>query len=79
MHEGHHHHHENEQQPINSEALLSYMLEHNKSHAEDLRDLAEKLAAKDDIRASQLVESAADDFDSGNLKLAHALKILSEE
>lgn len=55
-------------------ALLTYMLGHNRHHAEELHDLAHNL----DGEASQLIHDAIIDFELGNEKLAEALNILQE-
>ena len=56
-------------------ALMGYMLEHNRHHAEELHDLAHS-ASPD---AAALIHEAVDAFLSGNEKLEKALAILKEE
>lgn len=69
-----HHHHHDHSSPEESLALLTYMLGHNRHHAEELHDLAHNL----DGEASQLIHDAIIDFELGNEKLAEALNILQE-
>ncbi len=56
-------------------ALLSYMVDHNRSHANEIRDLGKDISGE----AKALLNSAVDLFDKGNADLALALKILKEE
>lgn len=75
---GHHHHHHHDHAegaaPDRSLALLSYMVGHNKSHAEEMREAAAGMEGE----AQQLVNEAADLLDAGNAKLEEALAILKE-
>lgn len=73
-HEHHHHHHDHAEgaAPDRSQALLSYMVGHNKSHAEEMREAAAGMEG----RAQELVNEAADLLDAGNAKLEEALAIL---
>ena len=72
-HEHSHHHHEHAS-AAESLALLTYMLGHNRHHAEELHELAHGL----DGEAAQLIHDAVIDFEVGNEKLAEALHILQE-
>ena len=56
-------------------ALLQYMLEHNRHHADELHELAHDL----DGEARELVHAAVMDIESSNDKLARALKLLKTE
>ena len=68
--DGHEHaHHEEE---MEAKALLLYMIDHNKHHADELYDLAGKL----DGDAKQLVHAAVIDYETGTGKLEKALKAL---
>ena len=72
---GHHHHHHDHADgaaPDRSQALLSYMVGHNKSHADEMRACAAGMEG----RAQELVNEAADLLDAGNAKLEEALAIL---
>ncbi len=64
----HHHHHEN----MESVALLKYMIDHNKHHADELYDIANHL----DGEAKELVHAAVIDYETGTGKLEKALKAL---
>ena len=74
-HEHHHHHHHDHAEgaaPDRCQALLSYMVGHNQSHAEEMREAA----AGREGRAQALVNEAADRLDAGNAKLEAALALL---
>ncbi len=53
-------------------ALLKYMLEHNRHHADELHELAHNL----DGEARELVHGAVIDIESSNDKLARALNAI---
>ena len=69
-----HDHHRENASPEESLALLTYMLGHNRHHAEELHELAHGM----DGEAAQLIHDAVVDFELGNEKLAEALHILQE-
>ena len=75
MHEGHEHSHPHEapKEAGESLALLTYMLDHNRHHAEELHELAHDLsdAGRDD--AAALLHEALSLYEKGNEKLAQAL------
>ena len=74
-HEHHHHHdHAEGAAPDRSQALLSYMVGHNKSHAQEMRDCAAGMEGQ----AQALVNEAADLLDAGNAKLEQALALLQD-
>ena len=73
-HDHDHHHHQGHASPEESLALLTYMLVHNRHHAEELHELAHGM----DGEAAQLIHDAVVDFELGNEKLAEALHILQE-
>ena len=78
IHDHDHHHHDHTHDhtsPEESLALLTYMLGHNRHHAEELHELAHNL----EDEAAQLIHDAVVDFELGNEKLAEALRILQEE
>ena len=56
-------------------ALLTYMISHNKHHAEELHDLAHSA----DSEAAALIHEAVALFDTGNEKLEKALNIMKGE
>ena len=61
--------------PEEALALLSYMVQHNRHHAEELHELSHSL----EDEAAQLIHDAILDFDLGNEKLDEALKLLKGE
>lgn len=77
MHEHNHDHHHCHACETNTEetvALLRYMLDHNRHHADELHDLAHNL----DADAKELIHAAVIDFERGNDKIAKALNILTK-
>ena len=60
-------------------ALLNYMLEHNRSHADELSDMAAKLEAAEQDRAAEIIRAGVLDFSAGNDKLEEALRIIKAE
>ena len=84
MHEHEHEHtHPHEHGPVaafdsaeQAEALMSYMLDHNRHHAEELHELGHKLAHSGKEDASKLIHEAVDAFSAGNELLEKALKAL---
>ena len=84
-HSGHHHHHgeggchcheHKAQNPEETLAMLGYMLDHNRHHAEDLHALFHDLEAQGKTEAAELLHQALHFFEDGNEKLAAALKAL---
>lgn len=73
-HDHDHDHHRGHASPEELLALLTYMLGHNRHHAEELHELAHGM----DGEAAQLIHDAVVDFELGNEKLAEALHILQE-
>ena len=71
----HPHSHEHHS-PEETLALLTYMLGHNRHHAEELHELAHGV---EDGEAQQLLHDAVLDFTLGNEKLEEALRILKGE
>ena len=57
-------------------ALLTYMLDHNRHHAEELHELCHKLEASGKGEAAKLIDEAVDRFGEGNELLAKALEAL---
>ena len=81
MHECHTHSHSHTHETpeaSKSLALLTYMLEHNRHHAEELHDLAHSLSENGSSKAAELLHAAVEDFQQGNEKLAAALAALKE-
>ena len=78
-----HHHHEGcdcgcggHEQPDENVAILTYMLDHNKHHALELKEIAKHLreAGKDDAAAQ--IEKGVEDFEKGNMRLSIALSLV---
>ena len=74
-HDHEHPHAHDVHSPEETLALLTYMLGHNRHHAEELHELAHSM----DDEAAQLIHDAILDFDLGNEKLDEALKLLKGE
>ena len=55
---------------------MSYMLDHNRHHAEELHELCHKLEASGKGEAAKLIDEAVDRFGEGNELLAKALEAL---
>lgn len=79
----HHHHHEGcdcgcggHEQPDENVAILTYMLDHNKHHALELKEIAKHLreVGKDDAAAQ--IEKGVEDFEKGNMRLSIALSLV---
>lgn len=74
-HDHEHPHSHDHHSPEEALALLAYMVQHNRHHAEELHELAHSM----DDDAAQLIHDAILDFDLGNEKLDEALKLLKGE
>lgn len=77
MHE-HNHDHEHSHKahsPEEALALLSYMTQHNKHHAEELHELAHGMGDN----TAALIHEAVALFNAGNEKLEQALQMLKGE
>lgn len=76
MHHDHPHTHEvKEHSQEETLALLNYMIDHNRHHAEELHELAH--SAKEE--AEVLIHEAVELFDQGNEKLEKALQLMKGE
>lgn len=78
----HHHDHDLHHEQIDPNdpqarnvALLTYMVAHNKAHADELRDLMGAL----DEHSAEHISKAVELFDQGNAELEHALNELVGE
>ncbi len=60
-------------------ALLSYMVEHNKAHAQEVHDLAHELSADGKKEASALIHRGVNLYREGNELLERALAALKGE
>lgn len=58
------------------EALLSYMLDHNKHHAAELLDVAKKFRETGKEEVAVQIEKAVENFDKGNMYLSLALSLV---
>lgn len=81
---GHEHQHEHlhDGGEINIEqtlALLKYMLEHNRHHAEELHDLAHQLNGQGKEAAADRIHEAIHSFNEGNDLLEQALDAIESE
>ena len=59
--------------------ILSYMLEHNRSHAEELHEICHKLEASGEEEAAEYLDKAVDAFREGNDLMDKALHLLRKE
>lgn len=73
----HEHHHDHTHEVHDREelvALLTYMVKHNKHHAEELAELGQSV----DGKAAEYLAEAIADFNAGNAKLDLALALLQQ-
>lgn len=80
LHEGGHGHSHAEHEHMSKElspeqtlALLTYMLDHNRSHAEELHGVCHSLESQGQTEAAEAVARALHYFDHGNEELEAAL------
>lgn len=71
--EGHEHTHENQNETV---AILTYMLEHNQHHAEELAQMAEALEQKGMAAAARKIKEGVSNFEKGNADLSEALEFV---
>ena len=74
-HDHEHPHSHDHHSPEEALALLAYMVQHNRHHAEELHELAHSM----EDEPAQLIHDAILDFNLGNEKLDEALKLLKGE
>lgn len=84
-HDHHHEHHEecgcgcgcggHEHQDENV-AVLAYMLDHNKHHALELKEIAAHLREVGKDEAAAQIEKGVEDFEKGNMRLSIALSLV---
>ena len=85
MHEGHAHsheharHHDHDFDLNKTRTLLTYMLDHNRHHAEELKELVHALSHLEQYEAAALISEGINYFSDGNDKLEAALEQLKEE
>jgi len=75
----HCHEQSNAQSADENTALLTYMIDHNRHHGEDLHELYHSLEKAGKSSAAALVSEAMHFYNHGNDKLAEALKLLGGE
>lgn len=73
--EAHTHTHAAASSPEEALALLKYMLDHNRHHAEELHELAHNF----DELTSGLLHDAVDEMDEANSLIEQALSLLENE
>lgn len=59
-------------------ALLTYMLQHNQSHAAELDQMAEKIRSAGMEQAAEQIKKGVDEFQKGNMYLSLALSMVKE-
>ena len=59
--------------------LLTYMLQHNEHHAQELDQMADNLAKMGMDAACKTIKEAVADFQKGNMRLGLALTLVKEE
>lgn len=60
-------------------ALLTYMLQHNEHHAQELDQMADNLAKLGMDAAAKTIKEGVADFQKGNMRLGLALTLVKEE
>ena len=81
-HASHHEHTHPDAHELTEEqtlALMTYMLDHNRSHAEELHNIAHALEKQGKHEAAELVGDAVHYFGHCNDKLEDALRLVKEE
>ena len=58
------------------EAILAYMLDHNRHHAAELLGIAKQFHAAGKSEAAAQIEKAVEDFEKGNMRLSVALSLI---
>jgi len=67
------------ERPANEqEAILAYMLDHNRHHMAELLEIAKQFHAAGKDEAGVQLEKAAENFEKGNLYLSVALSLVKE-
>ena len=83
-HEHHHHDHEcgcgcgcgGHDQPDENVAILTYMLDHNRHHALELKEIAAHLRTVGKDEGAAQIEKGVEDFEKGNMRLSIALSLV---
>jgi hypothetical protein len=77
--EGHEHEHTHKHagQPQDEDtAVLAYMLDHNRHHAQELAVIAKHLREQGKDEAAVQIEKGVEDFEKGNMRLSIALSLV---
>lgn len=87
--DGHEHHHDHDhghdhchahshgEQPKDEDtAVLAYMLDHNRHHAQELAEIAKHLREAGKEEAAVQIEKGVEDFEKGNMRLQIALSLV---
>ncbi|MDO4261641.1 MAG: cobalt transporter [Eubacteriales bacterium] len=77
---GHDHSHcghaHGEQPKDEDTAVLAYMLDHNRHHAQELAEIAKHLREQGKEEAAAQIEKGVEDFEKGNMRLSIALSLV---
>lgn len=74
---GHEHTHDHCTQPKNEdEAVLAYMLDHNRHHAQELVTIAAHLREQGKEDVAKQIDKAVEDFEKGNMRLSIAVSLI---
>ena len=79
---GHHHDHGcgcgcgGHDLPDENVAILTYMLDHNRHHALELKEIAAHLREVGKDEAAAQIEKGVEDFEKGNMRLSIALSLV---
>lgn len=57
-------------------AVLAYMLDHNRHHAAELKEIAAHLREDGKEEAAAQIEKGVEDFEKGNMRLSIALSLV---
>lgn len=76
---GHDHIHEHAEDLNKTRTLLTYMLDHNRHHAEELKGMVRTLIHLEQYEAAALITEGINFFSDGNDKLEAALEQFKEE
>ena len=69
--------HDHGVQPKNEdEAVLAYMLDHNRHHAQELVAIAKHLREQGKEDVAKQIDKAVEDFEKGNMRLSIALSLI---
>lgn len=75
----HHHNHTGHTGEDRNTLLLTYMLNHNTHHCEELRACEQELRQESQSQAAEILCESVALFDKANKKLAEALTLLNRE